>query len=219
MNNKRKSTFISAIVMFFVFLVYTVLVKAVDVKAIGPEGSSVGFASINSAVNKVFPYNEMLYKISDYLGYAALGVCFAFALYGLWQLIKGKSFKSVDKQIWVLAGFYVVVFGFYAVFEKVVINYRPIILDEGLEASYPSSHTMLATCVFFSACVMLDRILIEKKVLKNVLEALLILSTAATIILRAFCGVHWFSDILGGLILSLSLFCFFVSAILKVEEK
>lgn len=218
MNTKSKEKFISAAVSFALFVIYTVLAKVVDVAAIGPENTEVGFASINGAVAKLFPYNNGWYELTEWLGYIALGVCLGFALFGFMQLVKGKSLKAVDKEIWVLAGFYVVVIGFYALFEKIELNYRPVILEEGLEASYPSSHTVLALCVFVSAIYEFDKYIKDKK-LNALLMGLFIAAAVITVIGRLMAGVHWVSDIIGGLLLSVSLLILFQAVNLKLQEK
>jgi len=218
MNTKSKEKFVSAAVSFALFVIYTVLAKVVDVQAIGPENTEVGFASVKGAVAKLFPYNNTWYELTEWLGYIALGVCLGFALFGLMQLVKGKSLKAVDKEIWVLAGFYAVVIFFYALFEKVELNYRPVILDEGLEASYPSSHTVLALCVFISAIYEFNKY-IKNKNLNAIFMALSIAAAVITVIGRLMAGVHWVSDIIGGLLLSVSLLILFQAVNLKLQEK
>lgn len=217
--NKKSNNILMGVVLFVCFVIYTVLIKVVDVQAIGPEGSSVGLASINSVFVRVFPFNATWYSITEYLGYIAIGVCLGFGLLGLFQLIKGKSLKTVDKELWLLAGFYVVVIAFYALFEVVEINYRPVILEEGLEASYPSSHTVLAICVFLSAVYEFESYLLKSKVVKNLLQTLFIVLALLTVIGRMLAGVHWFTDIIGGLILSLSLVVIFTGLRNRLLQK
>lgn len=219
MNKKNKLNGIFALVSFVLFIIFTVLVKIVDVQAIGPENSSVGFAGFNKAVNTVFPYNSLYYDISELLGYAAIGICLGFGLFGFVQLIKRKSLQKVDREIFILAGFYVVVIAFYALFEVITINYRPIILDEGLEGSYPSSHTMLALCVYMSAVFMFEIYFAKKVVLKNIAEAIAIFAGVLTVITRAFSGVHWFTDILGSILLSAALINAFIFCLLFEKRK
>lgn len=217
--NKKSNNILMGAVLFACFVIYTVLIKVVDVQAIGPEGSSVGLASINSVFARFFSFNATWYSITEYLGYIAIGVCLGFGLLGLFQLIKGKSLKAVDKELWLLAGFYVVVIAFYALFEIVEINYRPVILEEGLEASYPSSHTVLAICVFLSAVYEFESYLLKSKVVKNLLQALFIVFALLTVIGRMLAGVHWFTDIIGGLILSLSLVVIFTGLRNRLLQK
>ena len=201
--DKNKKNLFKTILLFCIFVVYTLVVKFVDVGK-GQEGSDLGLSTLNRAVERHLPFNNFWYTLTEYLGYIALGVCLAFALLGLMQLITRKSLKKVDKEIWVLAGFYVVVMAFYALFEKLVINYRPVILDEGLEPSYPSSHTVLAACVYISALFMFVKY-VKNKTLLACLQGLCVLAAVLTIVGRLFSGVHWVSDIVGGLLLSAAL--------------
>lgn len=208
----NKKNYIKTLILFCIFAVYTLVVKFV---AVGPgtEGTDLGLCSFNQSIAKVVPFNNTWYQITEYLGYAALGVCVGFALFGLLQLIKGKSFKAVDKEIWVLAGFYVVVIAFYALFEVLIINYRPVILDEGLEASYPSSHTVLAACVFISACILFEKYLVKNKTVKGLAQAVCIVAAVFTVCGRFISGVHWATDIIGGMILSAALLMGFWTAL------
>ena len=207
----KKNKFTTAL-LFGIFVVWTLVVKFVDVGP-GTEGTDLGLCTFNQKIAGVLPFNKMWYDVSEYLGYAALGVCLGFALFGLLQLIKGKSLKAVDKEIWVIAGFYVVVIAFYALFEVLVINYRPVILDEGLEASYPSSHTVLAICVFVSAFILFEKYLTKNKVVKGLAQAACIVAAVFTVCGRFFSGVHWTTDIIGGMILSAALLMGFWTAL------
>ena len=148
----KKGKIMSAVICTILFAVLIVLVKTVDVQQIGPEGTSIGFAGINKAMNEATGLNMTLYKITEVLGLLALAVAGCFALLGLVQLIKRKSFAKVDPEIYALAGLYVVVLMLYVIFEKVIINYRPVIMpdEEHVEASFPSSHTMLGFVILHS---------------------------------------------------------------------
>ena len=215
----KKTNLIAGIVFLVLFAVFTCLVKVVNVAPIGPEGTSVGFYQINGLFHEIFDFDETFYKISEVLGILALLVCGLFGCVGLLQLIKRKSLKKVDRDIWVLAGFYVVVLACYVLFEKIVINYRPIILDEGLEASYPSSHTILSLCVFASAVYMIERYLKNQKTLRVVLGVAAVVLSVFTVIARAYSGVHWLTDIIGGVLLSLALLNFFVAFLLAGDKQ
>ena len=133
------------------FALWTVLVHSIDVQAIGPNGSSVGFAVLNKAVHETIGVHWGLYKVTDWLGLIPIGFVFGFAVLGLAQLIRRRSLFKVDRSILVLGGFYIVVMAMYLLFEEVTINYRPVLIDGNLEASYPSSTTMLALCVLPTA--------------------------------------------------------------------
>ena len=140
--NCRKSLYCSGI-CFVLFLILILLVKTVGVEAIGPQGTEVGLAGINGFFSEKLDYNETYYKITELLGYLAILICAAFGAFGLYQIIKGRSLKAVDKDILILGAFYIAVIAVYVFFEKVVVNYRPVIMPDetATEASFPSSHT------------------------------------------------------------------------------
>jgi undecaprenyl-diphosphatase len=152
MKKETRNILVSIFLTIISFL-YVYLVKTVDIMAIGPKGSKVGFGTVNKYFKDMFTYNKTIYKVTEILGLIALLIVAIYGLVGLVQLIKGKSLSKVDKRLFILAIFYVAVLATYVLFEKVVINYRPVILDEGLEASYPSSHTLMSLCFTISAII------------------------------------------------------------------
>ena len=213
MTDKKnaKKYFIFGVISFVLFAVLTVLVKTVDVKAVGPMGSEVGLSGINTYFRDLIGTNMTLYDITELLGFLAIGAAGCFALYGVYQLIKGKSIKAVDSDIIVLGGFFAAVVCAYVFFEIVVINYRPIIMDGELEASFPSSHTMLSFCVFGAAIHQLwNRI--SNKTLRVTAVSICSLIIAVTVLGRLLSGVHWFTDIVAGLLLSVSLLLIYIGA-------
>ena len=131
--NKKVKNIILCVILLIVACVYTFLVTKIDVKAIGPQNTSVGFSTINKYFTDIIGSNLKLYKITEYLGYLAITIAGVYAILGLIELIKRKSLKKVDVEIYILACFYVLVLGVYFLFEKVIINHRPIIIDGILE--------------------------------------------------------------------------------------
>ena len=124
--------------LFALFVIFTILVKFVDVQEIGPNGSSVGFATMNGAFHNLIDSNLVLYNVTDWGGLIPLSICAAFFILGLIQWISRRSILKVDSEIIALGLFYILVFVVYIFFELVVINRRPVLIGGSLEASYPS---------------------------------------------------------------------------------
>ena len=201
-NNKRRLVCGASLLMAFVL--WTVLVRFIDVRAIGPEGSSVGFAALNRFVHEFTGVNWFLYTVTDWLGLVPIAVALLFAGLGLVQLIKRKSLWKVDHSILALGVLYIVVMAAYVFFEMVVINYRPTLIDGYLEASYPSSTTMLVMCVMPTAAMQLNA-RIKNAVIRRCAIIAIIAFTAFMVIGRLISGVHWITDIIGGALLSTGL--------------
>ena len=194
------------------FALWTVLVRFIDVQAIGPNGSSVGFATLNRLVHETIGVHWGLYTVTDWLGLIPIGFVIGFAVLGLVQLIRRRSLFKVDRSILVLGGFYIVVMAMYLLFEEVAINYRPVLIDGNLEASYPSSTTMLALCVLPTAMMQLKSRIRHIAVRRAVLVTLGAL-TAFMVVGRLLSGVHWLTDIIGGVLLSVGLVMLYAFAI------
>ena len=205
MEKRDKINLYTTLGVFAAFVVYTIMIMFIDVRAIGPEGSKVGFAAINGLVHNTFGYNGTLDFVTDIIMYLAFLSILAWAVVGLVQLIKRKSLKKVDYRLYVLAIFAVITVAVYILFDHVlIINYRPIILDEGLEGSYPSTHCLLTLAFFGYSIVNLFVMKINKnlaKILSVVIGILCLLMP----VLRLLAGVHWTTDIVGGVMLSIAL--------------
>ena len=201
MEKKNKKTLVLGASLLAMFALWTVLVRFIDVRAIGPEGSSVGFAALNGYVHELTGVSWLLYTVTDWLGLVPIAVALGFAVLGLVQLIKRGSLWKVDYSILALGVFYIVVMAAYVFFEMVVINYRPTLIDGYLEASYPSSTTMLVMCVMPTAAMQLN-LRIKNTVLRRCAIIAIIAFTTFMVIGRLVSGVHWITDIIGGALLS-----------------
>lgn len=186
------------------FVLWTLLICFADVRPIGPGNTSVGLASINQYVHNLTGVNFALYHVTDWFGLVPIGVCMGFGILGLVQWIKRKDICKVDWSILVLGGFYIVTVSVYLLFESMVINYRPVLIDGILEASYPSSTTLLTLFVMPTAAMQLNA-RIQNKAFRRCVVFSAIAFTAFMVIGRILSGVHWITDIIGGALLSAGL--------------
>lgn len=215
-----KNKFTASAIFGLCFVVLIVMVCTVNVQPIGPEGTSIGLASLNKAVYDALPGSELWYGISELLGYLAIATAGVFALIGLCQMISRKSLLKVDKKLISLAGLYAAMAFFYVLFEIVVINYRPVIEAgaEHVEASFPSSHTMLV-CVIMGGAFVILKNYVKQKGLRLALQSLALAVAVITAVGRLLSGVHWFTDILGGVFISLALVTLYAAVCDAFEGK
>lgn len=215
MEKKKKNLCISGCLIIVAFI-FTVLVKVLDVQAVGIEGTNLGFATLNVAVHNLIGEHEIFYYLTQITGIFSIIIALGYVAYAGFQLYKKKDLKKIDKELYILGGFYAIVGVIYVLFEKIIINYRPVLEDGVLEASYPSSHTVLAVCICGSA------ILINKKLFgnkfPNYFNYILFGVAGVTVIGRLLSGVHWFTDILGGFLISCALLMTFGTVIFNLLE-
>ena len=195
-------------ILLICFVVFTILVRCIDIQPVGPENSLIGFATVNTAVHNFFGEHHLWYQLTQVFGILAIGVAAAFACVGLVQLIQRKSLLKVDRSVLALGFVYVAVIILYVLFEKLAINVRPVITDEGLEPSYPSTHTMLILTILGTARYAVKKLLKNPKIVL-ILQILCLVIMILTVIGRLICGVHWLTDIIGGLLISGALVGFY----------
>ena len=204
MKKKNLKSLYASIFMLGAFVLWTIAVRFIDVRAIGPDGSSVGFATVNAFFHKLTGVHMSLYYITDWLGLIPIFVAMGFALLGLVQWIKRKQLSKVDYSIFVLGVFYIAVMAVYVLFETVTVNYRPVLIGGILEGSYPSSTTLLVMCVMTVAVMQLNS-RIKNAVIRKRLRDFIIAFTIFMVAGRLASGVHWLTDIAGGVLLSAGL--------------
>jgi len=204
MKKKNREYFGIAGCMLIAFVMWTAAIRFVDVQAIGPKESAVGFATVNRFIHNLTGVHMLFYTITDWLGLVPFVFVLGFALLGLVQWIKRRRLLKVDYNILILGGFYIVVMAAYVLFEMLAVNYRPVLIGGILEASYPSSTTMLVMCVMPTA-IMQFNVRIKNNALKRFVVSAMIAFVAFMVIGRIVSGVHWFTDIIGGALLSAGL--------------
>jgi undecaprenyl-diphosphatase len=213
----RKGYLIASAVLLLLFCLLIVILKTVDVFPIGPEGSEIGLSAMNGLVLNQLGAHPFWYNLTELFGFLALAVMLYFGIVGLLQLIKRKHLRKVDTDLFLLAGSYCIVLFFYVLFEILIINYRPVLVDGVLEAAFPSSHTMLVLSVLGTAIPQ-----IRRRISAPLPRVLLIVGCAVlmatTVFGRLLSGVHWSTDILGGILLSGAIVCCYVAFLPKKNQ-
>lgn len=218
MKKESKRNFSITLAWFIGFVIWTFAIKNLDVQSIGPKNSVVGFATMNGAFHELTGVHMQIYTITDWLGVVPFAIVLGFAVFGLLQLMKRRSLYKVDSDIMILGGFYIAVFAAYGMFEIFPINFRPVLIEGVLEASYPSSTTLLVLSVMPTAIMQAnDRIKNSK--IRKMLVVVISLFMAFMVIGRLVSGVHWITDIIGGILLSVALVMLYHSFVVMVKRK
>lgn len=213
MKKNGKKQLITGVAFMLAFVIWTWLIQKVDVLPVGQKGTDVGFAAFNCWFHKLTGVHMGLYTITDWLGLVPVFVCIVFGGIGLWQLVKRKNLFKVDTDLIYLGIYYVIVIFGYLFFEMCPINYRPILIEGILEASYPSSTTLLVLSVMPTLVLQANR-RIENGYLKRIIYAFTIVFSVFMVIGRLVSGVHWFTDIMGAVFLSTGLFYLYKAVVL-----
>ena len=218
MKKKSKKLLFTGILLIVVFAIWTLLIQVVDVQPIGQNGTNIGFATFNIWFHELTGVHMTIYTMTDWMGLIPIFVCMIFGGIGLIQWIKRRSLLKVDRDILFLGIYYVIVIFGYLIFEMIPINYRPILIEGVMEASYPSSTTLLILSVMPTLTFQLKRRMKNMTVCK-MLSMLTILFSSFMVVGRWICGVHWFTDIIGSIILSTGLFFVYKGIVLSSSSK
>ena len=215
MKIKEKKLLLSGIAFIAAFAVWTVLIQTVDMQPVGQKGTDVGFATVNLWFHSLTGVNMTLYNITDWLGLVPVFVCLVFAMLGFVQLVKRKNLARVDCDILLLGLYYILVIAGYLLFEMFPINYRPIPINGFMEASYPSSTTLLVLSVMPTLTFQSERRMKNSK-MKSLVKFFSISFSLFMVIGRLVSGVHWLTDIVGSVLLCAGLFLVYKSTVLFV---
>ena len=216
MKNKKK--LFTGSTLRIAFTVWTILIQFIDVQAVGVNGTKIGFAAINTWFHKLTGVHLTVYTVTDWLGLVPICICGFFGVVGLRQLVKRKSLFKVDADIVLLGIYYVVVIFAYLTFEMIPINYRPILIDGIMEASYPSSTTLLVLSVMPSLKFQMVR-RSRNAALRNTVNVLATAFSVFMVIGRLLSGVHWCTDIIASVLLSTGLFKLYQFSVGFVEQR
>ena len=217
----RRLKLILGEVFLLLTLILIVMLLTVDVEPIGPAGTSIGFSALNGGIFTLLGTSRFFYLVTKVLGILIILVAAFFAVLGVMELIQRKSFAKIDSEFYALAGLYVVMGIVYLFFDKIAhVNYRPI-LEEGStvpESSFPSTHTLIACVILGSAILVLGRFLKDRKI-RLIVSGVLGFLIFLTVFGRLLAGVHWFTDIVGGVLISGLLLSVFSYVLDILKEK
>lgn len=215
---KGRKELLTGIILLSAFALWTFMILNVDVQNVGQKGTAVGFAAFNTWFHNITGVHLWLYNVTDWLGLVPVFICMCFGVLGLVQLIKRRSLFKVDIDIILLGVYYILVIFGYLIFEMIPINYRPILINGVMEASYPSSTTLLVLSVMPTLILQIKR-RCENKALRNTVYIFAVLFSAFMVIGRLVAGVHWATDIIGSVLLSFGLFELYHSAEILTDKR
>ena len=215
---KRKRLLWTGTGLLLLFALWTILIQCVDVQAAGPKETKVGFASWNVWFHRLTGVNMTLYTVTDWLGLIPVLICGCFGIIGLRQWIQRKKLLLVDPDILILGVYYLLVIAGYLLFEMIPINYRPVLINGVLEASYPSSTTLLVLSVMPTLVFQTNR-RCGNRTLRYLAVLFSVLFSAFMVTGRLIAGVHWATDIIGSVILSAGLFLLYCAAVTYADQK
>ena len=216
-NMKEKRNLLTGALLISAFALWTVLIQCVDVQAVGQNGTKIGFAVFNVWFHRLTGVHMTIYTVTDWLGLVPIFICLCFGVLGMLQLIKRRSLLRVDSDLLLLGVYYVIVIACYLIFEMIPINYRPILIEGKLEASYPSSTTLLVLAVMPTLIFQVCR-RAKNPLIKKVTAVFAIAFSTLMVIGRLISGVHWVTDIIGSVLLSTGLYMLYWSAVLYTDK-
>ena len=214
---KEKRNLLAGVGLIGAFALWTVLIQYVDVQAVGQNGTKIGFADFNVWFHRLTGVHMTIYTITDWLGLAPIFICLCFGALGFVQLVKRRSLLKVDPDILILGAYYVLVIACYLIFEMIPVNYRPVLIEGRLEASYPSSTTLLVLSVMPTLWFQANR-RVSNAMIRKAVAVFVVTFSVFMVIGRLVSGVHWATDIIGSVLLSAGLYMLYRSAVLYSDK-
>lgn len=215
---KPRRDLVTGTALLAAFVLWTALVQLVDVQPVGQNGTFVGLAAFNVWFHGLTGVHMVLYAITDWLGLVPVAVCLGFGAMGATQLVRRRSLFVVDPDLLLLGVYYVLIAAAYLAFEAFPINYRPIPIDGVMEASYPSSTTLLVLGVMPTLAYQIAR-RAKSIQAKAAVAAFAAAFSALMVAGRLVSGVHWATDIVGSILLAAGLFAMYRCAVARADAR
>lgn len=92
-KEKSQKVLLSGIAMVVLFILWTVAISLIDVQPIGPQNSSVGFATLNGFIHSLTGVHMAIYTVTDWLGLIPLCL-------DLYSLLKEKAYSRSIPVFW-----------------------------------------------------------------------------------------------------------------------
>ncbi len=216
MSKNLKKSLIIFVCLIIINLLFLFLVKYVNVGKTGLEDQTVGLSAVNIKLRDLIGVSKFFNMFSTVIMIIAIIIALAELGLGLYFLIKTKSIDEIPTPIYsliptfILTGFVYVFFNWFF-----VINTRPIYTTGNSSSSYPSTHTLLTLVFLFTAVNVINFIfsyfkkLNDKKKARYICYGILGLLSLLIIITRLLSGQHWFTDIIGGVLMAGLLYQFY----------
>ena len=214
---KEKGNPLKGVGSISAFAIWTVLIRCVDVQAVGQKGTKIGFAVFNVWFHQLTGVHMTLYTITDWLGLVPVFICLCFGTLGFVQMVKRRSLLRVDPDIVLLGVYYVIVIACYLIFEMIPINYRPVLIEGRLEASYPSSTTLLVLSVMPTLPFQMER-RVTSPTARKAADVFAIAFSVFMVTGRLISGVHWATDIVASVLLSAGLFMLYQASVMHTDR-
>ncbi len=204
LSTKQKMWLVFSICLLVAFVAFTLIVAFVDVN------DGVGLSHLNHPIWQRCGKSEIWETITDWLGYLTiLALLFCVGMQ-IWQWMRRKSLQKVDWNLIVLDIVCAGLVAVYVFFEFVVVNYRPMLENGVAKASYPSSHAMLFVTGLFLSIYQIWHY-VKSKLWRIVLTVLISTVMVIGVVGRLLAGVHWFTDIFAGVLISGFLCCLYLT--------
>lgn len=196
----------NAVLAGLLYALLIILLTHVDRAVAGPKGTVVGLSHINVLFHNLTGFISFWYTVTEVLGVVCILVAIGLAVTGLTQLFRRRDIFMMDREFLFLGTLYILTLIIYIIFERACINYRSMLLpgDKFPESSFPSTHTLLSVTVYGSAIILAGRC-IDNKILAKAARIICLVLCVLTVGGRLLSGVHWFTDIVGGIFLGLTL--------------
>ncbi len=187
---------------FLALFLLLIILLSIDRATITFAGKEVGLSHLNNLVS--YKFDDTLDKVSDVLFYFSFSGVILGVVLGIMQLVKNKSLFAVDTKILFFGIFVILAIIFWLVFDKgLKINYRPIDPTEG---SFPSTHVFMTTFFMLAAHNLLCSLFKGNNIVKYGSLAVAIIFIVLVTIFRVSSGMHYITDVIGGLFIGLSFY-------------